>query len=440
MTTPMDDSNSVSATGPTERHDPYAALRTRDFRLLELGAFISNLGWQMLTVAVGWEIYLRTRSPFALGIVGLVEVLPVMLLALPAGHAADRFDRRRVVTLCQMLQVGASLGLALLSAARGPLPLVYLCLVLLGTSTAFTAPASSVLIADIVPERFFANAATWDSSVGQLSSVLGPALGGLVIALRHSAVDVYALNAVAAGVFALLLALMRTKPKARAPEAATLRSALAGIAYLRRTPLLLGAITLDLFAVFLGGAVTLMPIFALDILKVGATGLGILQAAPSVGAVLMALLQTRLPPWRRAGRALLVAVTCFGLATVVFGLSHWFVVSLVALVALGASDNVSMIVRHTLLLTRVPDEMRGRIAAVNYVFIGGSNELGGFESGLTAALFGPVLAVVGGGIGTVLVVALVAAIWPELRELGRLDETLAGRVERSLTSLPERVS
>lgn len=424
----------------SEYHDPYAALRGRDFRLLALGSFVSNLGWQMLTVAVGWEIYLRTHSPFALGIVGLVEVLPVMLLALPAGHAADRFDRRRVVLLCQILLGGASLGLALLSAAHGPLALVYGCLLLLGLGTAFNAPASSALLADIVPERYFANAASWDSSIGQLSSVLGPALGGLVIALRHSAVDVYVLNAVATGVFVLLLALMHVKPRIRVPEAATLRSALAGIGFLRRSPLLLGAITLDLFAVFLGGAVTLLPIFALDILKVGATGLGILQAAPSVGAVLMALVQTRLPPWRKAGRALFVAVACFGLATVVFGLSHSFLVSLVALAVLGACDNVSVIIRHTLLLTRVPDEMRGRIAAVNYVFIGGSNELGGFESGLTAALFGPILAVVAGGVGTVLVVALVAGVWPELRGLGRLDETMDHQAAPDGESLAEPAS
>lgn len=416
----MHNSSTASQTG---RHDPYAALRIGDFRLLELGSFVSNLGAQMLTVAIGWEIYLRTRSPFALGIVGLVEVLPVVLLALPAGHAADRFDRRRVVLLCQIVLGGASLGLALLSAERGPLALVYLCLLLLGAGMAFNSPASSALMADIVPERLFANAASWDSSIGQLSSVLGPALGGLLIALRHSAVEVYALNALAAGVFALLLALIRAKPGARAVEAATLKSLLAGIGFLRRSPVLLGAITLDLFAVFLGGAVTLMPIFALDILKVGATGLGILQAAPSVGAVLMALVQTRLPPWRKAGHALLVAVACFGLATVVFGLSHSFALSLAALVVLGACDNVSVVIRHTLLLTRVPNEMRGRIAAVNYVFIGGSNEMGGFESGFAAALFGPMLAVVGGGVGTVLVVALVALKWPELRRLGRLDDS-----------------
>ncbi|MGH2514664.1 MAG: MFS transporter [Ktedonobacterales bacterium] len=404
------------------RHDPYAALRIRDFRLLTLGSFVSNFGWQMLTVAVGWEIYLRTHAAFALGIVGLVEVLPVMLLALPAGHAADRFDRRRVVVLCQIVLGAASLGLALLSAERGPLALIYACLLLLGVGTAFNSPAGSTLIADIVPEQHFANAASWDSSIGQLSSVLGPAFGGLLIALRHSATGIYLLNALAAGIFVLLLALIRAKPRMRAPEAASLGSLLAGIGFLRRSPVLLAALTLDLFGVFLGGAVTLLPIFALDILKVGATGLGILQAAPSLGAVAMALVQTRLPPWRKAGRALLVAVASFGFATVVFGVSHNFLISLVALAVLGACDNISVIIRHTLLLTRVPDEMRGRIAAVNYVFIGGSNELGGFESGLIAAFVGPVLAVVGGGIGTVLVVALVAFVWPELRGLGRLDQ------------------
>ena len=407
----------------SDRHDPYAALRFRDFRLLTLGTFIASLGEQMLAVAIGWEIYVRTSSTLALGLVGLVQVLPVFLLSLPAGHTADRFDRKRVVMVTEALLCAASVGLALLSATHGPLPLVYLCLLLIGCGVAFNTPASSAMIPEVVPEKTFVNAATWNSTAGDLAAVGGPALGGILIALQGSALAVYIFNAAASLTFVALLVVVRSRRVEERPrEAATLRSVLAGLGFLRHTRIILAAITLDLFAVLLGGAVTLLPVFALTILHVGATGLGVMRAAPAIGAVLMAMTQTRLPPFEKAGRVLLWAVAGFGIATILFGISRSFVVSVLALGVLGACDNLSVVIRHTLLLTRVPDAMRGRIAAVNNIFIGASNELGGFESGVLAALVGPVLAVVTGGVGTLLVVGAVAFVWPELRRLGRLTD------------------
>lgn len=424
----------------SDRHDPYAALRFRDFRLLTLGTFIASLGEQMLAVAIGWEIYVRTSSTLALGLVGLVQVLPVFLLSLPAGHTADRFDRKRVVMVTEALLCAASAALALLSAAHGPLPLVYLCLLLIGCGVAFNTPASSAMIPEVVPEETFVNAATWNSTAGDLAAVGGPALGGILIALQGSALAVYIFNAAASLTFVALLVVVRSRRVEERPrEAATLRSVLAGLGFLRHTRIILAAITLDLFAVLLGGAVMLLPVFALTILHVGATGLGMLRAAPAIGAVLMAMTQTRLPPFERAGRVLLWAVAGFGIATILFGISRSFVVSVLALGALGACDNLSVVIRHTLLLTRVPDAMRGRIAAVNNIFIGASNELGGFESGVLAALLGPVLAVVTGGVGTLLVVGAVAFVWPELRRLGRLTDVEPADIEPAEAAVREAV-
>ncbi len=417
----------AASAGAALAHDAYAALRVRDFRLFLAANFLATLGEQMLTIAVGWELYLRTRSTLALGLVGLVQIVPVALLALPAGQLADRYDRRRIVLASQALMAACSLGLTLLSATTGPLPLVYLCLFLLGAGQAFNNPANSSLVPQVVPSAAFANAATWSSSSWQLAAVLGPAVGGGLIALTGHATGVYLINAAAALLAVALVAQIRGSRQVIKPagEATDVRSLAAGIQFIRRTQVVLAAITLDLFAVLFGGATTLLPVFAVDILHVGATGLGVLRAAPSVGAVLMALALAHLPPLRRAGRTLLLAVAGFGVATVVFGLSRSFLLSLLMLALLGALDNISVVVRSTLLLTRAPDEVRGRVYAVNGVFVTASNELGGFESGLVAAIFGPVLSVAAGGIGTIIVVGLVALAWPEMRRLGRLHETKA---------------
>jgi|SRR5579863_3847112 len=404
-------------------HDPYLALRFRNFRILLTGTFFANMGEQMINIAIGWELYERTGSALALGIVGLVQVIPVFILSLPAGQIIDRFNRKRIVMLSQLVFMLSSLGLTVLSLTHGSLLLIYACLLLFGCAAAFNSPASAILVAQIVPENAFENAATWESSAGQLASVLGPALGGLVIALLNSAALVYALNAGAAVIFiALLLFLRIEQGKKHIIEATTLGAMAEGLRFLRSSQVILAAITLDMFAVFLGGATALLPIFAKDILHVGPAGLGWLRAAPSIGALCMSFITAHTPPFKKAGRTLLSVVACFGAATIIFGISRSFWLSLLMLFLLGAMDNISVVIRSTLLLIRTPDALRGRISAINFIFVGASNEFGGFESGLAAQFFGPVMAVAAGGIGTILVVLCVALLWPEMRHLGALSE------------------
>jgi len=401
-------------------HDPYLALRYPDFRLFVAGRFIITLGEQMLNVAIGWELYNRTHSAFALGLIGLVQIVPILLFSLPAGQVADRFNRKSIVLVTQIIMgIGAAI-LALLSAQQGAIPLIYATLALLGLATAFYDPASSSLLPQTVPAPVFANAATWSSSSWQFAAVTGPALGGFIIAATGSAAAVYAFDAIACAIYFCLLLLFKGKQTEYKKEATSFRSLAAGVGFVWHSKIILATITLDLFAVLLGGATTLLPIYAEDILHVGPVGLGWLRAAPSIGAVVMALSLAHLPPFKKAGWTLLLAVGGFGVATIVFGFSRWFPLSFVMLGVLGALDNISVVVRNTLILLRTPDEMRGRISAVNSVFVGSSNQLGGFESGLAAALFGPILAVVGGGIGTILVVIAVGLIWPEVRQLSRL--------------------
>lgn len=403
------------------RHDPFAALRFRDFRLLIGGTFLTVVGEQMLNVALGWELYERTSSPLVLGLVGLVQVLPVIGLSLVAGHTADRFDRKRIVVLTMLAVALGALGLALLSYISGPLVLIFGCLLLIGVARAFQSPALSSLIAQVVPSEHFTNAATWESSTWQASSIIGPALGGLLIALQKSATGVYALDAVVLLVVGLMFGLLRPRAVPPSDEKLSTESLLAGARFIWNTKIILASITLDMFAVLLGGATALLPVFARDILHVGAEGLGWLRAAPALGAMLAGVSLAFLPPFKHAGRVLLLVVGGFGLVTIVFGLSQSFPLSLLMLALLGALDNISVVIRSTLVLTRTPDTMRGRVNAVHFVFIGISNELGAFESGVAAAIFGTVGAVVGGGIGTMLVVGAVALLWPEVRRLGRLN-------------------
>jgi MFS family permease len=405
------------------QHDPYQSLRVRDFRLLLLGNSIATFGEQMLTLALGWELYLRTGSAFLLGMVGLAEIFPALLFSLYAGQVADRYNRKRIIVVTQVIVALASLGLTALSYWQGPLILIYGCLVVMGAAMTFNTPAATTLPASILPEEAFENAATWSSSSWQLATVIGPAAAGAIIAIMNSATLVYMLNALASLVFVLLLIPVkptRTVIRQATEERSTWRSIGEGMTFLRRTPVLLGAITLDLFAVLFGGATTLLPIFATTVLHVGAIGLGWLRAAPSIGALLVALTLAHRPPFQRAGRTLLVVVAGFGVATIVFGLSRSFWLSLAMLFALGGLDNVSVVIRSTLALTRTPDEMRGRVAAINGLFVNASNQLGGFESGLTAQLLGPAISVAGGGVGTILVVIAVALVWPELRRMGTL--------------------
>ena len=404
-----------------ERHDPYVALRNRDFRLLLTGRFITAFGNEMLSFAIGWELWLRTHQAFVLGMVGLVQVIPVILLSLPAGHVADQYNRKRIVLITELSLALCILGLGWLSYTQGPLIWIYTLLLGIGIARAFNDPASSTLLPQAVPPELFPNAATWSTSTWQFASITGPALAGLLIGFFNSVTFIYIFDAFAALTFCLLLTMIKGRKLALAEKSATWASLTEGFKFMRNTKVILAAITLDMFAVLFGGAVALLPIYATDILKVGAQGLGILRAAPSIGALIMAFLLAHLPPMKHAGRNLFIAVTVFGLATIVFGLSTSFILSVGMLALLGAMDNISVVIRGTLLLTQTPDVMRGRISAVNSIFIGVSNELGSFESGLAAALFGPLIAVVAGGIGTILVVLIVARAWPEMGRLKTLN-------------------
>lgn len=418
--------NLPGAPDPRPRHDPFAALRFRDFRLLVLGSFLAVIAEQMIGVAVGWELYERTRDPLSLGLVGLVEIVPVLLLALPAGQIADRRERKWVVVAAMSGLATCAFGLVGLSVSVGPLVAIYALLFGIGVARAFQSPAFSAMSAQVVPSSHYGNAAAWSSGAWQVAAIMGPALGGVLLALWGGASGVYAFSGCVLLLVALLFVLMRPRPVTRDVEPLNLNSLLAGVRFIRRTPVILTSISLDMFAVLLGGATALLPVFALDILAVGAAGLGWLRAAPAAGALVAALVMALLPPLRNAGRTLLIVVAGFGIATVVFGLSRDFALSLAMLALLGALDNVSVVIRSTLLLTLTPDALRGRVNAVHSVFVGISNELGAFESGVAAAILGTVGAVVAGGVGTVLVVALVAVLAPELRRLGRLDTHITG--------------
>jgi MFS family permease len=412
--------------GTPHSHDPYAALRFPDYRRVLTGNVLGALGMEMQSVAVGWELYERTNSATALGLVGLVQFLPVLLLSLPAGQAADRFSRKGLFLFAQTLMALSSVGLAVLSVVQGPVLFVYVCLTVVGIGRAFSAPARWALVAQVVPIEALGNAITWNSSGWQVASMLGPALGGVVLAWTGQPSRAYALTALCSLACIVLASGIRPRPFERMPEKLSFDSLLAGLRFVRNTPLVLATITLDLFAVLFGGATALLPIFAKDILQIGPTGLGWLRAAPSIGALVMALTLAHRPPMRRAGRALLLSVAGFGVVTIVFGLSRDPVLSFAALALTGALDNVSIVVRGTLVQLLTPDAMRGRVSAVNTIFIVSSNELGAFESGITAAWFGPIASVVGGGLGSILVVLVVMALWPQVLRLGPLYNPTGG--------------
>jgi len=404
-----------------ERHDPYAALRHQDYRLLLIGRFLTSFGNEMVTFAISWELWLRTQSAFALGMVGLVQIVPVILLSLPAGHVADQYNRKRLVLITELSLAFLMSGLAWLSYTEGSIYLVYVFLFGMGIARAFNEPASSTLLPETIPPNLFANAATWNTSTWQFASITGPAIAGLLIGFFNSVTFIYIFGASATIVFCILLTMIKGRKLALAEKSATWKSLTEGFNFIRNTKVILAAITLDMFAVLFGGAVALLPIYATDILHVGAQGLGIMRAAPSIGALVMAFLIAHLPPMKSAGKILLFAVAGFGLATIVFGVSTSFWLSLVMLALLGSFDNVSVVIRGTLVLTQTPDQMRGRISAVNGIFIGISNELGAFESGFTAGLLGPAGAVVLGGIGTIIVVLAIARLFPEMRQLKTLE-------------------
>lgn len=405
---------------PQIRHDPYAAFRIKNYRLYVLGWFVAMVGTRIQSVAIGWDMYQRTNEALSLGLVGLAQALPTMILALPSGYLADRFNRPKLLMVSLLGMTATSTLLAVLSYTHGNVLLMYILLFLDASAVMLGRPARVALLPQLVTPNVFPNAVTWNTSLMQISSVLGPAIAGFVIAA--SVPLAYVLTAVSSLVFIVVLTRLHVETEPIRSSETSLNSLLAGIQFVRNTPMILAMISLDLFAVLLGGAVYLLPVFAKDILNVGATGFGWLRAAPAVGAFCMAILMVYLPPIRKAGRALLISVAGFGVATIIFGISKSFTLSLAMLFLTGAFDNISMVIRQTLEQLLTPDHMRGRVSAVTSVFIGASNELGGLESGLVAHWFGSVFSVVSGGIGTLVVVAIAALVSPESRKFGSLHE------------------
>lgn len=418
-----DDDETMEDLNPsTPRRDPYKVLRDGNFMRFLTAALLLRIGAQMQTIAVGWEIYERTRSALALGMVGLAQVAPVLLLAIPSGHLSDRHDRKLLFVGSNILMLIGAVGLAAVSASQAAVDWIYVFLVVTGIGQALNRPTRWAIQPMLVSRDLLLSAITWSASVGQIASMAGPALGGLVIALTAKATDCYAVNAVFLLLAVALNASLRIRPTIRDDRPVTIRTLLAGLRFVFKTDLLLATMTLDLVAVLLGGATALLPIYARDILKVGPEGLGWLRAAPSVGSFAVAFLLAHSRPIRRAGPVMLWAVAGFGVATIGFGLSRNFYLSLGALVFLGGCDNLSVVIRQTLSQVLSPDAMRGRVSAVNTIFVSSSNELGEFESGVAARFVGAIGAVVLGGVGTLVTVAAIALLWPNLRKLGSLHD------------------
>jgi MFS family permease len=393
-----------------------------DFVLFQIARFLIVAAVEMQAVAVGWQVYDITKRALDLGRVGLAQFLPGILLFLVSGHTSDRFERRKVLGACYAGYALCS-GLLLFLAERGTHSVrpIYAVLILLGVVRSFNGTASRSILPQLVPEEHFANAVAWNATTFQAATILGPSLGGILYQLFHGPTAVYA-GAMLTAVGALLsMFRIKTRPQARRREPMTAKTILAGLHFIWREKLVLGAISLDLFAVLLGGAVALLPVYAREILHTGPWGLGLLRTAPGVGAALMAVALAHRPLRGRAGPTLLWSVAGFGICTIIFGVSRSLVLSLISLILLGAADMVSVIIRATLVQLRTPDEMRGRVMAVDMVFIGTSNELGQFESGLTAQWFGAVPAVLLGGVGTLVVIALWAWKFPELRHAGEFS-------------------
>ncbi len=393
-------------------------LQQRDFRALLGSRLASNLGVSALITVVGFQVYDITRDPLALGWLGLVEAIPALSLSLFGGHIADRYDRRTIVVVTGSLMTLAAVGLALIAlhGGLGLLPILAVIFVT-GIASGFERPAHTAFEAQVIPREQAVQGVSYQSSVSQAGGILGPALGGIAIAVLGVAAT-YGVIAALIAISTLCLVAIGRKPMPERVEGEPfMTSLLGGIRYVSRTPALIGSMALDLFAVFFGGAIALLPIFATDILHVGPVGLGLLRTAPSLGALGVMLIATRRPPSRHAGRTLLICVAGFGVSMIVFGLSTSFALSMAALFFSGVTDGISVVIRNTILRVLSPERIRGRVAAVNWVFIGASNELGAFESGFSARLFGTVPSVVGGGLLTLGIVGAVAALVPSLRHL-----------------------
>ena len=395
-------------------------MRQKPFALYWYARVATIIAFQMVGVAVGWQIYALTDSALYLGLVGLAQFLPMFLLTLVVGHVADRYDRRTIARICQIVEGAAAGALALGSfgcwqSKESILAIVFV----VGAARAFEGPTMHALMPGLVTPLLIPRAAAWSASALQTASILGPALGGMLYGAGPT--TVYAVACILFLTGSLLVTLIRIARVPPSREPLSLRSLFAGITFIRSRPAILGAISLDLFAVLLGGATALLPIYARDILNTGPWGLGLLRSAPAVGALAMSVFLARNPLRRRVGRTMFGAVALFGVATIVFAVSTSFVLSLGTLVVLGAADVFSVVIRQSLVQIETPDEMRGRVSAVNSMFIGTSNQLGEFESGVTAALFGVVPAVLIGGIGTVLVVLIWLRLFPELARIDSLE-------------------
>lgn len=382
---------------------------------------LSSIAFQMLSVAIGWQMYELTHDAFSLGLVGLAQFLPMVLLTLVVGHVADRYDRRYIVFLCQIVEACMAL-LLLLGSLTNSLGQHHILIMaaILGACRAFEGPSSSALLPQLVPKEFLQQAISWNTSVGQLSQILGPSMGGLLY--WAGATLVYTVASLALLTAGILTFFIRSNPIVRKSEPVSLRSLFSGIMFVYRQPIILGTISLDLFAVLLGGATALLPIFALDILHTGPWGLGLMRTSPAIGALLMSIVLVYYPLKKAVGYMLFAALAVFGLATMLFAISTNLFISLVALFLIGASDVISVIIRSSLVQLQTPDEMRGRVNAVNSLFIGTSNQLGEFESGTLAGFIGAVPATLVGGIGTIAIAVLWMFLFPSLRKMRTLSD------------------
>jgi MFS family permease len=401
----------------------FAAFRHRDYTYYWVSRFLSTIAMQMQAVAVAWQVYEISHDAFDLGLIGLSLFLPAIGLVLVTGHVADRYDRKSIIQTCLVADFLFALGLGALAywGTDTTWP-IFALLIAVGIDRAFINPAGQALMPNLVPEKDLANAVAWQSSAWQIASIGGPAVGGLV--LGFGADVAYAASAALTAVSAVLTALIAAREFASRREPVTWTSVLGGLTYIRAKPVVLGAISLDLFAVVLGGCIALYPFYASDILGIGSQGLGLLRAAPAVGAVVCSLWLVQHPLKIRAGVTMFWAVAFYGMGTIVFGVSTWFPLSLLALFIMGAADMVSVYVRQTLVQLATPDDMRGRVGAVNSVFIVTSNEFGDFRAGMVASAIGIVPAVVVGGLSTLAVTALWSRLFPDLRKVERLDRTL----------------
>lgn len=397
-----------------------AAFQSRDFRFAIAAQMLGTIAVQMLGVGVGWLVYDITRDPFALGLVGLAIFLPAVILALLAGHAADHYDRRQILMACYGVAAASAAGLVACAVADvRNVGMIYGLLLLFGVSRAFANPARQALVPPLVPAEHLGNAIAWNSIAWESGTIVGPAVGGLLYTVSGGT-GVFATSAGAFLICVALYAALTPRPAKRTPADMSWKNLVAGLSFIRSQPAIFGAISLDLFAVLLGGATALLPVFARDILGTGPWGLGLLRSAPAAGALAMALWLAWRPLQRRAGQRMFIAVAIFGAATVGFGLSRHLLLSIAFLFVLGAADMISVYVRQTLVQFETPDAMRGRVSAVHSVFIGASNELGEFESGTVAAWIGTVPAVVAGGLGTLVVVTLWMRWFPALWQRDRL--------------------